>query len=164
MKQRESSLPVGVSWGSSASFPIPQAVCWLTQSVAGLPLRVCPDLHIHTFPPLTTHLCCLSNPNSLNGKSASFPFVSQVLIPVLTRAIPFILSFQSADPGHSLPAETENALVGVSRLETQMWRIRCCGDVRLSNHLPTVPLGRMAPRPTGTWRINNFTNCSFFGN
>lgn len=113
--------------------------------------QICTFTHFPRFPPTLSGFQTLI---LLNGKLSSFPFISQVLTLVIARAITFIIYFQRADPGHSLPAETERALSGVCKLETQMQRTRPFGNVRLSNHLP-VNLGEMASWPTGTWRTNN---------
>lgn len=107
--------------------------------MVGLPSKVCPDLYIHTFPPLSTHPLWISKPNSFRWKISQLSIcnpLNQVLIPVSARAITFIICFQRAEPVHSLRAETERTLKGACTLETHLGRSGPFGDVKLSNHLP----------------------------
>lgn len=126
--------------------------------------------HIDTFPPLSTHPLWLSNPNSFGRKISQLSIyspLSQVLIPVLARAITFSICFQRADPGHSLPAKRQRR----HSQEPANWKCkwRELGPLEMSDFLTTCLsdyaihscLGKMAPGTSCTWSIRN-CNCSLF--
>lgn len=85
---RELSLLVEVSWTwllSRFSHSRGSVLAHFRTWLAGLPLTVCPDLHIHTFPPLSTHPLWLSNPNSFEWKISQLSIYKSGFDPSLSQ-------------------------------------------------------------------------------